>query len=256
MPYIVLDESLAQAAPVTTIGAPKTGLAQQKTLQAMRNELAQGLAGRDDVDAAWLNARINEGYTDLCTSLDLDMLRASIGLDLVVDQPMYLLPYVVYSTLGVAIMDDEYAVYEGRPLHKTDLSAYRRFPVLTDKPTHYFKHGQSMLVLWPTPEAVKSIAVDFRLRPQLLTEDTHQSILPTEWDEAVVLAARWKAHRSLRMWAQAKLAKDDYVDFVRSKNDPRAAEDENRIVGSSVPRDGRLLYRDGRLPKYYLRGEF
>lgn len=245
MPYTALDPTAAAAAPAVTVGEPITS--RGMTRADFEAELSAELGGRTDVTPERILLWINWAYLDLCSSLKLEELNSSYSFATVGGQHMYAVPTAVRSTTGMAVSDSvSYPLDEGRPLTKVDLPRYRRSPLLSDEPTQYFKHN-NVFVLYPTPDAARTIAVDFRIRPERLVDATDSPILHEEWHEAILLAARAKAFRALLEFDKAGLAHNDFVDFVRRREDPKAEEDEGRVVGSSIPRHRVSLRRTGRV---------
>ncbi len=242
MPYIVLDQTLAKAAPATTIGNPVQGQPGE-TLATLRTELMAQLLGRDDLTPTRSDRFINQGYTDLVTSLELPELNASLGITLDVDQPFYALPYVAMATENVSIVNTTNYASGGRPLSKIDKSKYRKLPLKSDEPDAFFREG-GMIVLWPTPKTARTIALDFHIRPVWMTLDTHQPFLGVEWHEAILLASVWKALSGLKEYDKALIAKNEYQSYVAGRKDPVAAEDEGRVILSSVPRKRHHLISD------------
>lgn len=250
MPFTVLDPSLAQAAPATLVGAPLTNVG--ATLAGMRAEIEALVGERDDVDSDRIDLWINESYTDLYTSLDIDEGRASIALTTVAGQGLYLLPSVVFSLLGVSlVLPERENPNGGRPLEKIDLEAYRAQPLREDDPDAFFRYGQ-LLVLWPTPLDARVLGVDFRVRPVWLTQDTDSPALGVEWHETIKLGARRRAHSAIREFDLAIAAEQEYIASIRRRKDREAEEDVGRTVGSSAPHKLSRGYRRG----YYHRDDF
>lgn len=237
MPYNVLTEDLAEAAPATTIGQPRTS--EGETLASMVAELQKMLGNRGDIDDARAKMWINQAYVDTWTSLQLEEALASLDFPLVSGQHIYALPDVVATTIGAAIVDTD-DLQGGWPLIKTDLYGYRRFPDEEGAPTHYFRLG-NILVIYPTPEDADTLVLDFRSRPLLLVEDTDSPALGYEWHEVILLNARKKGFSALLEFDKAMPAENDYIQSVRRRRSAEADEDEGRIVHSSVPHDARML---------------
>lgn len=229
MPWIALDLSAAQAAPVVTTGAPKTSVG--ATLQTLQADLIRILANRSDVvsSVALQTKWINEGYRHLCTMLDLPQLHASWSLTLTGDQPFYRLPIVAagYEAIAaiqrVGVIDTANYLQGGIPLMPIDAQKYRMLPDCTDEPDQYFRFNE-MLVLWPTPVAARTAVIDGLLRPQDLVLATDSPILPPEWHTALPLAAKASALRDLREFAAQALAENDLVSHIRVITDYPAEE--------------------------------
>lgn len=234
MPFTVLDPALAEAAPVTALGEPVTG--RGMSLSDIRAELDSMLGGRADILTPRYDLWINLAYRDLCTSLDIDELKGSLSFTLVADQPLYTLPESIDTILGGSIvLPESENINEGYPLTKIDLSSYRGLAPDDADPTMFFRLVD-MLVLYPTPDAERTISLDVRIRPLDLEDDTDCPIVPPEWHEAILLGAAKRAHRGLREFQDAAIMQNEYVSFIRQRTDREAAEDENRVIGTSVPR--------------------
>lgn len=245
MPYTAITRAGSAVVATSGAGAPLTNLGE--TLSTLRDELQAMLGGRTDVSPTRLDRFINFGYIDLASSLDIDDLKASMSFNLIVGQPFYNLPNEVMATRHAAVIDAvTYGQLGGRPMRKTDLDTYRRNSDLADEPREYFRERQ-ILVLWPTPAAVRLLSLDFWIRPDKLVGEDDSPLLGWEWHEAILLNARKKAFAALLEFDKAMAAENDFVQLVRRKADRAETEDNSKTVGSSVPRSGRNLIRSGRL---------
>ena len=234
MPFNVLNGDVAEPEPATTLGAPRVswGL----TLSAMQDELDAMLGRRADVQEERFTRWINLSYTDLCTSLDIDELKGSLGLEMVDGQPAYKLPYVVDTIMGAAIvLPDSESPNGGYPLDKSDLASYRSLAGRYGDPQLFFRMSE-IVVVYPTPDDARTVALDVRLRPLWLVEPTDSPILGLEWHEAILLGARARAFSALMEYDKAASATNEFVSYVRRRTDREAKEDEGRIIGSSVPK--------------------
>lgn len=242
MPYNVLTETGATVIATSGLGTPLTNTGE--TLLSLRTELLLALGNRNEVTAARANGWINWAYIDLASSLDLDDLKGSLAFSTVAASYRYKLPVEVMSTRGLSTIDTvTYGSLGGTPLRKIELHAYRLRSELSDEPTEYFRE-KNLLILWPTPKAVRSMALDFWIRPTYMTADTHSPVLPQEWHEAIFLNARKKGFVALQEYDKALAAENDFVQLVRRKQDRDEQEDKGRVVLSSVPkRRGQLTRR-------------
>lgn len=235
MPFLVISSVGAAAAPATTLGEPKTSTGD--TLASMRAWLKRALLNRSDIDDDEYDLWINDGYLDVCTSVDLDELKGSLAITTVAGQALYALPYVVSSTQGAGLIDT--TLYGGgTPLSKGDKSWYREQDNKSGRPETYFREGD-VLVLYPTPDKAYTISLDFRIRPLPLSEETDSPILGQEWHRPIRLSARQKAFDDLQEFDKAMPAENSFVNSVRRRNNREASEDENRVIGSSIPGRGR-----------------
>ena len=233
MPYISLDPTTAAPAPAITAGAPLTSVGD--TLNTMQQEIIPALGGRSDIPIARITNWINQSYRDLASSLDIETLYSSYSYPTVIGQPMYTLPHSVASTRSVSVADAvNYSAYGGRPLEKMDLNEYRVAKEASEEPRGYFRHA-TVLVVYPTPNSAWTLAVDFKIRPDNLTELTDSPILPAEWHEAIIIGALEKGYRRLMEFEKAMVMQNELVAFVRRKRDEKAEEETGRVVMSSVP---------------------
>lgn len=241
MPYIVLDPTTAAAAPTTTIGAPLTSYG--KTLDSLSSELLARLGGRSDIDASRLTGWINDAYAAVAADLTIEELKSSIGLSLVAAQPLYLLPDCVMTTISVSNIDtNDFPTYGGNEMEKKDLDWFLKEPMWSGYPTAFFRQGQ-MLVIYPTPDNSYGLAVNFWIRPLDLVNPTDSPILGREWHEAVLLAARYRAHSALLEWDMAQLAENEFINFVRRKPDKTAQEKTGQVGRVRIIRRASQLQR-------------
>lgn len=228
MPYTVLDQTTAQAAPTTNLGKPLTSIGMTKA--EMIAEMLVQMQNRTDIDPARMLRYLNLGYLNLCQQLDLKEVWGSIGLTTVANQPFYLLPTstvagqppLVAWIKRLAIEDsDDFTFTGGRELDLIDEETYRTMPDTTalvesdpTLPVAYFR-WLNMLVIWPTPSDAFSLTLDFRIRPVNLINDTDCPILPYEFHEAVFFAGLERAWRSVRNTVAANQAANDKLMILR-----------------------------------------
>ena len=251
MPFIAIAKTDAEAAPTIPDGGPLTSAGM--TLADITDELTSMLGGRDDIAPSRLNRWINAAYEDIATSLKLSEMEGSYAFDLVVDQPLYLLPGAVLDVSTVSLTDPtRFQITGGAPLRNRTLEWYRRqidnLTTKIDMPSHstdYFVYND-ILVVYPTPKHVHSLTVDFYIRPTKLAANTDSPILPVEWHWAIVLLSRSIAHSALQEYDLAAPAQNDYVNYVRRRTDRKAEQDDGRVALSSVPRKRSDLKRPER----------
>ncbi len=242
MPYTALTEASATLITPGNLGTPLTSIGE--TLASLRAELILQLGNRADVTLERAALWINFAYRGLCASLELDDLKGSLTFELVTGQPLYKLPPEVFATRNLAVVDNvTYGDLGGRVLTKTDLTNYRMRPMLSEEPKEYFRE-RNLLVLWPTPSNVRTVSMDYWIRPDDLVNDTDSPILPVEWHETILMNARKKGYSALQDFEKSIVANNDLVDDVRGKEGRDEREDSNRVVLSSVPRrKGQLIRR-------------
>lgn len=241
MPFLALDPAAAEAAPATTLGVPLQN--EGMTLGEFRGRLNLMLGGRSDVTPTILDQWINAAYIDICSSLELEELKGSLVMSTVVDQYLYLLPLAVRGVRFVSVIDIEtYGELGGRKLTMTDLTSFRRSIERSDEPEEFFRVNK-ILVINPKPTNIRVLSLDVWIRPTKLVDDADSPIVPEEWHEAILRNARTMAHSDLREWEAAAITGNDFVNTVRRKEDPDAMEEENKVIGSSVPRKRHQLFR-------------
>ena len=247
MPFITLDPTLAQPAPATTIGDPLTNEGQ--TLATLRDELGKSIVR--NIETQRLNRWINDAYLHLSSMLTISEMFASIAIPTVVDQPLYLLPRVVAWIRQLPLNDPTlYQLTGGKNMTMTDLAGYRELPdypaSYTYAPYKWFRQGR-LLAVWPKPASAASITIDFRIRPNKMTLETHSPILPEEFHEPLLLRARYVAFSRLKMFNEANLAQNDFVGALRDVINTDAEE----LSGKPSS-----FYPATALRRYYRKGSF
>lgn len=222
MPYLDLDPAAAAAAPVITDGAPI--VSGYKTLLQLRTDLLSALGNRGDATPAMLNSWINDAYLLIASGIKFNESQGTYTFNTVVGQPFYKMPAAVQFTTGVSMADPtNYPFDGGVPLNKIDEQTYRRLPLLQDVPESYFRWN-GMIVIYPTPAAVKAIVVEYRIRPVPLVQDTDSPILPNEWGRGLFLKAKSFAYADLEEADNAERTQNDYVRFLREVGSTESEE--------------------------------
>ena len=239
MPFSAFDPANAVAAPAVTFAAPKTN--QGWNLERFKSELDMRLGIRTDVVETDLAQWINDAYVDLATSIDIPELRASYAFDLEADKYLYLLPSSVRASIGMEVVDTAgYPIAGGYPLQKFSLDWFRAQKLLSGDVQGYFIHNR-MIVLYPTPSAVRTVGIEVLIRPDPMTDNEHSPIIPYEWHRGILYRAAEYGFSSLNQAMKADVAHNEYVNYVRMRENVYAAEDTGRIPIGSVPRSRRRL---------------
>jgi hypothetical protein len=228
MPYIVLDEDSAESAPPVDIGQPLSSVGM--TLSDFQTEIAAELGMRTDVpaDSSRLLLWINWGMKNVSHMLTIKELFGSFALTTISGQPFYALPIQVAWIKRISVIDSLNFLAGGRELEMTDESGYRLLADLDDEPTKYFRYRR-MLVLWGTPDDSYDLSVDCRIRPDDLVNSTDSPILPPEFHEVILLMARSRAFRALRMYQEASTALNDALTTLRPLLNSDAEEMDGAI---------------------------
>jgi hypothetical protein len=245
MPYGVILRSSAAAAGAVPEAAPLTSVGE--TLLSLRADLTLLLGNRSDATNDRLNGWINKAYRDMASSLELPEVEASYAFNTVSGQPFYTMPQAVAWADNAAIADALTYPSGGRPLSKSGLDTYRRQAEATGDVRLWFQYG-TVWVLWPTPTGIYTVSFDVRIRPDLLTADTHSPIFKPEWHEGLLLLARAKALRDLLDYKAAAVARNDYVTFVRDRIDIKAARTQGTHTGLRPARAASDLYKPTLVP--------
>lgn len=241
MPYTALNEANAEAAFTTTEGAPLTSVGE--TLQSFLDELEPELGNRDDVDPTRMTKWINWAYRNVAAMVDVKELDGSQTVELLADQPLYLVPIQVASAQVLSIVDETEVNWEGREMNMIDLDTYRKLPAVdATRPTDWFR-WRRMLVVYPTPDIAYTASLEFKVRPDDLVDATDSPLLTPEFHEAILLSARHRAWRSLMQYSQAMQAMNDFLTCIRPLQDNAAKERENMPSGTFPARTQADLYR-------------
>lgn len=242
MPYEVLDPATATVLPGGPVGAPGT---EGKNLASLRAELGLALGTRTDVSASRLNEWINDAYSEMADMLDLSELKGSLMASTVVGVQQYLLPSGVWVVRNVSTTDpvvDTYGPY-GRPLRKVgDVEMWRRLPsarqitnTRLNIMSHFFQYNR-VLAVYPKPNLVSPLVIDFTIKPQALVADDDCPVFERGWHVNLVDYCRYIAHKRLMEPEYAADALNQYLAGVRQKRDKRAAEFDGVVQGISSPR--------------------
>ena len=243
MPYDLISPSAAVVVLSPELGAPLRD--QGMTFRDFKKALSDMLGGRDDIDEDVIARWVNFGYQDLCSMLDLDELRGSVSISTAIDSAQYYLPYTVRVIDTVGLYDSSPVFWgrsKSRPLAKKDLAWYRAQKDGSGQPFAFFTQGR-VLVLYYTPNTVISLSVDCMIRPQPMANELDCPIIPDEWNEGILKAARQSAYSELEEFDKMVLAQNDKVSFVRSKMNLRAANRVGMEASVSVPRNWRDIRR-------------
>lgn len=242
MPFRTLFPSDGTLITASSAGYPLTAVGE--TLGTLRAELLLQLGSRGDVTTPRMNSWINKAHRAVAAMLTMKELTGSLTFNLTVDQPLYTLPYEVRSIKTLSISDSAINPNAGRMLIKIDENQYRRLPDWSWAPENYFRMAKSrMLVLYPTPDEVYPINMEFYVRPEDMTDDNHSPILPTEFHEAILLKAKQIAWRALRNYREANLAGNDFLTEIRPIIDTDGEEDADQPRGLTYIKDPSDLYR-------------
>lgn len=97
-------------------------------------------------------------------------------------------------------------------------------------PAAFVVDEDETLIITGIPRSAES-GQQIRIRcwrePTLLSSDSDTTVLPRRYDEAVLLAARWRAYRDLEMREAAELAKQDFAIMVNEFPDRDSIEAED-----------------------------
>lgn len=239
MPYIAFDPATAAAAPASTLGAPLTSIGW--TFADYQVRLLEELGNTADATLVRRKLWINDAYKHLLGLLKMQEMKGTIEQATVAAQPLYLVPSNVRSVLRVGVIDDEtYTTQGGRKLTLIDEHSYRMLPDTDAEPVSYFRYGR-MLVLYPTPDDVRTMIWEVVARPASLVDDTDSPIVPEEFHEAILLRAKHVGFRALRRYTDAAAAQNDFVSTIRFLRDAEADEEEDKQASVIPIRSARQL---------------
>lgn len=246
MPFTVLDSSTAAAAPVSTAGAPLTSVGE--TLASFEAAMVDDLQGRLDVGNTRIARAINKAYVNLCAMLDINELNGSVSYSLVASQPFYLVPANMAWIKWFGDEDSTDYLDGGRGFELIDDMTYRTLPdsssinTASILPYRYFRYGR-MVVIWPTPAAASTAAMDFRVRPASLVNPTDSPILPPEFHEPLFEMAKARLLRTIGMRSEGDRVFNDGVGALRVILNSDAAEKDAMHMSLQPIRARQQLYR-------------
>lgn len=223
MPYIVLDPSLAAAAPAVTYGLPETSAKHPagKSLLALRTRLRLELGNRSatDLPSSMTDEWINDSYLDMTSGMEFAENKKSFQIAAIAGQPFYLLPATVDGVRSVAVYDPtstDLAV--GQALEKSDSFKFRRRPAQSGDPVEWFRE-QQMLVLWPTPDRDLTLTVDVKIKYAKLAADTDYPAIDDGWHEPLFQGAKVRGWEALQNDNKALLANNRQTALISRKDD-------------------------------------
>lgn len=247
MPFTVLDPATAEAAPTTDAGQPlsNTGM----TLESMLEDLSSDMQGIDVSDRGpdW----INRAYKNLAGMLDINELQASVSINLLADQPFYLVPETLAWVEWFGNEDSTDYRDGGRGFEMIDRQTYRMLPdsdaftVTQLLPYKWFRFAR-MIVLWPTPETATTAAMDFRVRPASLVDLDDSPILPEDFHEPLYQMALARGQRARGFRSEGDRAYNDALSYLRPLLNTDAEEMDSMNMTMQPIRARSQLYRRSR----------
>lgn len=227
MPYLVLDPSVAQAAPTVTFGGPDLAASHPigKSLKSLRDRLILELGNRTDLQPSTLNEWINDAYQDLYLSLSLSESKVSFSLTLAPDQPFYMLPAIIESVREISARDPTDNTI-GAALEKWDEFTYRKAPDESGEPIAWFRDNK-MLVIWPTPDEAYPLSIDAITKPKPLVGDDDFPVLDDKWHEALFKLAKYRAWEGIQNDTKALTTMNEAMRLVQRKTDHDAGDDND-----------------------------
>lgn len=219
------------------------------TLENFRTELQeQFLRGRSDaaVSDTRLDRWINDGYdhvshpsvhrhAQLLTFFDISLVTGDNSYDIsttvttfqvtaVRDVTHYLATTIAATTIKRKLAPRGIRWFDERTINEGPPSVY------------VMDEGETLLIsgVPRSTENGQQVRVRCWREPALLTAG-NRSVLPRRYDEAILLAARWRAYRDLEMREAAELAKQDFAIIVNEfpSRDILEAEDTGWAPGIS-----------------------
>ena len=204
--------------PLTSVG---------KTLLGLENRLRIELGNRTDIDKTTLDEWINDSYIDLVNTLKLPSLRTSMAFFTTVGEESYILPAGVGTIHRVSWVGNG-TVPEGGKLEKSDADEFRKLPPRTGYPLKVLREN-GMLILWPEPDAVYSLTVDFTQQVQPLVQPTDSPLLDLEFHEPLFYGAKARGFEALGNQIGANTAYNNQTRLMRRKLDKEAENEEDKI---------------------------
>jgi hypothetical protein len=182
------------------------------TLGDFRDELNLSLGDRRQSSNEPLDRWINRAYFELTGIVVFDALVD------VREVLTYSCNGVYNWPTGAIGMISAADVTNKRRLHKIDLRNYHRLdPEQCGDPTLWTRRGDSFIV-WPAPEEPTVIQQNIMVEPDPLLLASDKTVVPSHWDQAVVLLSQKNAWLSLRDNETATLMYQAAQNFIRQAN--------------------------------------
>lgn len=180
------------------------------TLPDFVDELELALGDVPGLSSGQTERWINFGYLELATGVDFEALDDDFTFPTVAAQQAYTGPS---EPLAVKIVRNEDQDYNLDWTGKEDLL---RRPTGTGGPPEVWTRHKEDILLWPVPLSVDSFRVVYKKTPAPLS-GTDATVLPAQWDLAVVMFAASYGYHSLAMADRAVAWFNRGVAYVNSR---------------------------------------
>lgn len=199
------------------------------TLADFEDDLNFSLGERMQQDNSRLDRWINQGYVELCSRVEFDVLKDRETKATVAEQDYVSLVATYTSIISLADLTNK------RRLRYTALRNFHSLdPEVQGNPKLWSMLGLKLL-LWPVPDGVFDISALFFKEPTILSAQDSVTVLPSVWDHGILLFAEKNAWLALRETANATLAYQAAQNYVAETQKEMDLNMGRPSVGLEVP---------------------
>jgi hypothetical protein len=181
---------------------------------------------------------VNAAYTHMCLpavhrfremQYTFDLTLATGDNDYAIDETTLGVKVVAVRSAHHILATAVTATAEKRRLSPRNIRWFDRRTLTTGTPTVYAIDGETFY-LHPVPTSDENgqfIRVRSWREPALLSGNTDTTVLPSYYDEVLLIGAQWMAERSLGYREAAELTKQDYVALLNEGHETEELEAED-----------------------------
>lgn len=198
------------------------------TLADFRTDLQSSMGDRN-IDSDRLDRWVNFGYIDISGAIEFEALEATTSRTTVATDSDVLVPDDLM--IVKAVRDNTNDRLLGW-IHKNEY--FRRSAAVGGKPTHWTRHGNSIL-LHPVPAGAYQLDIIYQTFPSLLLGDADTTILPNMWDIAIHQLSVYHGLQSVGEEQRASLWYNRAVNYIQSRMTEDIHEATSAGLGLSNP---------------------
>jgi hypothetical protein len=191
------------------------------SLKLMRDKLRELVGNPTTVDYsdAWMDARVNEAYLDICLKYKFKATRMSGTFSTADGTSKYGLPTDCYAVISA------YDVTNSQPLQKYGWKLLdEQVGVQGEGKPLYYTTFREYIQLIPTPDAVYSIRLRWKSNVAKLSGDSALMIIPSSWEDVVTFYARFYAYQMMQEFEKSGYALNVFRTMVAEIPDQQTEE--------------------------------
>ena len=162
-------------------------------------------------------AFLNEAYTETLQSLNIKRLNQEATFSTQANISTY--PVAADANPEFIAGDSLWLVNEGLRVQEVSRShTHELDKEQTGRPAFFWLSDTDQFVLWPKPDSTYTVRYTHGVKPQSLTSDSQQTLLPIEWERVVIKGAQAYLERFLG----EKSHQTSYVEYRQAQGQLKA----------------------------------